>query len=264
MKKLLIVLAVLEATGLAQAATLDEIMQRGSLNVCLDPDGLPYSSDTASPPGFLVDLSKKLATDLGLRFNPIWLGSRERLSRTECDLVPNAIVSHAKLDEQKDDLKPGKVSPTLLTQPYFHQQMLLVSQAKGQSWKTLTDLQKISVAVPSATWGHMQLNTYHVPVLVRFLTDEAIIKAVADGEADAGVVSATGYAWSSKTYSQKLQTQRDILKELDLEFDVGMTLRKTDMGILNKVNGLIATYQTSGVFADLMKPYGLTWIKPSF
>ncbi|WP_424192265.1 substrate-binding periplasmic protein [Ampullimonas aquatilis] len=264
MKKLLIVLTLLEATGIAHAATLDDIVQRGSLNVCLDPDGLPYSSESASSPGFLIDLSKKLAQDMGVRFNPIWLGSRERLSRTECDVVPNAIVSKAKLNEQKDDLQPGKVSPTLLTQPYFHQQVLLVSQPKGQSWQTLADLQKISVAVPSATWGHMQLNTYHVPVLVRFLTDEAIVKAVADGEAEAGIVSATGYSWYSKTYSQKFQTQRDIIKELDLEFDVGMTLRKTDVAMLNKIDGLLASYQISGVFAELMKPYGLIWIKPSF
>src|SRR5215831_19776782 len=63
------------------------------LKACADPDNLPFSSSTATPKGFYIELADRLAHAIGRESQPVWhlayFGKntvRSTLLARECDL----------------------------------------------------------------------------------------------------------------------------------------------------------------------------------
>jgi len=63
-----LIVGVFAAAGLvvttARSGTIEDIKRAGALNVCANPDALPFSSDSNAPPGIHIELAKMLATQL--------------------------------------------------------------------------------------------------------------------------------------------------------------------------------------------------------
>src|ERR1041384_1934624 len=52
---------------------LERVKKAGALTVCLDPDNLPYSNSTNTPPGFDIEISQQLAKALGVEIKFFWV-----------------------------------------------------------------------------------------------------------------------------------------------------------------------------------------------
>jgi len=101
----LLLSAVLGLSTSTHAATLADMRNVGTMSFCLNPEAMPYSQRDAgenSPGnGYLYELSIELIKRLQLSPRVVWLNSLERLNKTDCDLVPSAIVEKKDLAEQR-------------------------------------------------------------------------------------------------------------------------------------------------------------------
>lgn len=61
-----------------QARTLAEIKGRGTIELCANPDALPYASEKAESHGFQVELARALAQGLGVELQVDWIYPHRR------------------------------------------------------------------------------------------------------------------------------------------------------------------------------------------
>jgi len=263
-----LLLLVISATHVS-AGTLAEMRHLGQVSFCLNPDAMPYSqrdgNDKISGNGFLFEISTELIRRMGMTSRVVWLNSLERLNKTDCDLVPSALVEEKELISQNEKIKKDadKTYGRLFTKPYSHVTGFLVSKSK--EFKDLESLKKTHVAVPSGSYAQVLLNQKEIPVWVRFLTDEDIVVAVKDNEAGAGLVTSVGFEWYKFVNGDPGLVKLDIdVDEFEVDSDIGMMLRSSDAQAIQLVNEKLDQMLKDSFISKSMKKYGISHSKPSF
>jgi len=265
----LLLSAVLGLSTSTHAATLADMRNVGTMSFCLNPEAMPYSQRDAgenSPGnGYLYELSIELIKRLQLSPRVVWLNSLERLNKTDCDLVPSAIVEKKDLAEQRGRIEknPEKVFNRLFTVPFNTASGFLVS--KSNKYKDFESLKATHVAVPSGSYAQVIFNQMKVPIWVRFLTDEDIINAVREDEAGAGLVTRTGFEWYEFVNGSSGLVKLDIdVDNFELDADIGMLLRSTDQPALLAVEQALKAMVDDGFITRAMKKYGITHHPPKW
>jgi len=265
----LLLSAVLGLSTSTHAATLADMRNVGTMSFCLNPEAMPYSQRDAgenSPGnGYLYELSIELIKRLQLSPRVVWLNSLERLNKTDCDLVPSAIVEKKDLAEQRGRIEknPEKVFNRLFTAPFNTASGFLVS--KSNKYKDFESLKATHVAVPSGSYAQVIFNQMKVPIWVRFLTDEDIINAVREDEAGAGLVTRTGFEWYEFVNGSSGLVKLDIdVDNFELDADIGMLLRSTDQPALLAVEQALKAMVDDGFITRAMKKYGITHHPPKW
>lgn len=265
----LLLSAVLGLSESASAATLADMRNVGTMSFCLNPEAMPYSQrdggEKSPGNGYLYEVSIELIKRMQLSPRVVWLNSLERLNKTDCDLVPSAIVEKKDLVEQRERLQknPEKVFNRLFTSPFNTASGFLVS--KSAEYKDFESLKSTHVAVPSGSYAQVIFNQMKVPIWVRFLTDEDIINAVREDQAGVGLVTRTGFEWyefvSGSSGLVKLGIDVDAF---ELDADIGMLLRNSDQQALQAVEQALKAMVADGFVARAMKKYGITHHTPSW
>jgi len=265
----LLLSAVLGLSTSTHAATLADMRNVGTMSFCLNPEAMPYSQRDAgenSPGnGYLYELSIELIKRLQLSPRVVWLNSLERLNKTDCDLVPSAIVEKKDLAEQRGRIEknPEKVFNRLFTVPFNTASGFLVS--KSNKYKDFESLKATHVAVPSGSYAQVIFNQMKVPIWVRFLTDEDIINAVREDEAGAGLVTRTGFEWYEFVNGSSGLVKLDIdVDNFELDADIGMLLRSADQPALLAVEQALKAMVDDGFITRAMKKYGITHHPPKW
>lgn len=265
----LLLSAVLGLSTSTHAATLADMRNVGTMSFCLNPEAMPYSQRDAgenSPGnGYLYELSIELIKRLQLSPRVVWLNSLERLNKTDCDLVPSAIVEKKDLAEQRGRIEknPEKVFNRLFTAPFNTASGFLVS--KSNKYKDFESLKATHVAVPSGSYAQVIFNQMKVPIWVRFLTDEDIINAVREDEAGAGLVTRTGFEWYEFVNGSSGLVKLDIdVDNFELDADIGMLLRSADQPALLAVEQALKAMVDDGFITRAMKKYGITHHPPKW
>jgi len=265
----LLLSAVLGLSTSTHAATLADMRNVGTMSFCLNPEAMPYSQRDAgenSPGnGYLYELSIELIKRLQLSPRVVWLNSLERLKKTDCDLVPSAIVEKKDLAEQRGRIEknPEKVFNRLFTVPFNTASGFLVS--KSNKYKDFESLKATHVAVPSGSYAQVIFNQMKVPIWVRFLTDEDIINAVREDEAGAGLVTRTGFEWYEFVNGSSGLVKLDIdVDNFELDADIGMLLRSADQPALLAVEQALKAMVDDGFITRAMKKYGITHHPPKW
>lgn len=246
----------------ARAATLAEMRADNELELCAHPDALPYSSAASgAQPGFQVELTEALAKELGLPLKVTWITSRPNARFTTCDAFAGVAVMDA---DDGADGPPDKVMPLLHTKPYMALRTVLATQRAPESLTGLDSLRGLRVAVPSGSWAHVLLVKADIPVLVRFLHDDAIIDAIASGQADAGIVSEIGLGWFQKNHPDvPMAGTKTPIAGLDLDFDIAMGLRRANLATRDEVDAALARLRDNGTIAAVLARYGIPYHAPA-
>ena len=134
---------VLPALGPARAAeTSDRFTEKGLITVCADPYIYPASAQ-GYPPGYDVDIIRKIAEDGGYRVEHVWVDTgtrgglgkaiRNSIAKGLCDVFLGIGVNDLNIDElaEKD---------LVFTDPYLGLAFILVVQGQAANASTLDDL----------------------------------------------------------------------------------------------------------------------------
>lgn len=234
------------AVTMARGGTIEDIKSVGALNVCANPDALPFSSDNNTPPGIHIELAKMLATQLGVGLQVSWVHLRREAKYTGCD---------AFMDEPAFG---GNEGPIKRTAAYMSFETLAVTKP-GRRLGTLEDLNWLRIAMPAASLAHKVLVDRPVDIVVSYVRERDILEAVRAGRVDVGLVSNVSFAWDRKLHpSDALESHstRFILEMTGYPIAIG--LRKSDAKTVEIINTAMQQLRAQGALEQLFSKYGLS------
>lgn len=245
----------------AHAHTLQEILDRQAFTICADPDALPFSSRAGSPPGFQIDLARTIAERLKVRLDVDWVVFRRSARKVDCDAIMSSVARGGAAEENE---LAEKTVPQASSRPYARQITRLVLRDGAPPIASLAEMKQIVVAVPPASYLHYLLDTHGIPVRTRYMTADDILDAVAKGEVAGGIVSDWDLDWYRKTHPDaRISADNGLVLDPDLDYDVAVTLRKTDRALVEAVNGILAAMMADGGMAAMFAKYGIAYRPPA-
>lgn len=252
---------LLVAGSPVRARTLGEIQDRQEFSICAAPDALPFSKRAGHPLGLQIDLARIIAARLGVRLEIDWIVFRRSARRVDCDAFMSSIDRGGMA---RHSVLPEPVMRQALTRPYARLTTRVVTRDGAPRLQSFADLRKTVVAVPPASYLHYLLDTHHVTVRTRYMTDQEILDAVANGEVPAGVVSDWYLGWYRQTHpNARLHAESGFVLDPDLDYDVAVTLRNADQPAVLAVNRILAELMAERRMAGLFAQYGIPYRPPA-
>ena len=234
----------------AWARPLAEMLRANSLDVCVQEDNRPFSSTQPTPNGVFIDLGNAVAARLGVEPKYTWLFSAEYVRKTDCDIIPAVAAI------PNDD-------PVRQTIPYMVVRSVLVVRKDHALIHQLDDLRAGHIAVLATSWARHVLNAAGFPLWVRFLTNDEILDAVENGDADAGVVPFPAYQWRLRRQPDSpLQVEVGIKLDPSFDYRVSMGLRRADSSTVSRFDEILRQLMQDGAMEQIFARYGLRYERP--
>ncbi len=233
------------------ARTLEDILSAKSLEICVQEDNAPFSSEGAQPTGVFLDLGDAIAERLGVKAKYTWLFSAEYVRKTDCDVIP-AVAN-----------LPGD-DPIRLTVPYAAVRSVLVVAKDHPPVHNLDELRAGHIAVLATSWARHVLNAAGFSLWVRFLTNDEILDAVAKGEADAGIVPLPAYQWRLHLdATTPLRAEEGVKLDPGFDYQVSMGIRRADVATAARINEILRQLIDDESVEKIFSRYGLRYEAPA-
>jgi len=239
--------------ALAGAETLGEIKRRNFLEVCANPDALPYSSQNSNPQGFQLDLARMVADDLGVGLRVDWIVYTRFSQRTNCDALMGVIV--------KDDGSGPR--GVMLTVPYTGSGWVLVLPKDAPTVTRFEDVRGgKGIGVQYSSWAHYILDTRKLKTR-QYANDLEILDALSRGEISAGAVVNTYAGWYVHLQpNDGVKVASGYTPELDLRYNVALGLRTADRALVDAVNAVLRRRVDDGTIKGIFERYGVSYYAP--
>jgi polar amino acid transport system substrate-binding protein len=243
-------LAIAVAAGLAasaEARPLKLVQDTGTLGLCAHPNALPYANKRGEPPGFELELGKAIAHQLGVNMVPEWIVTAFQIRRAECDIVLDVIT----------DAEAQSESGLRLSRPYYHSGVGLAVLA-GSPIQSIASLDgHTKVGVQAGSVAAMILGKRGVG-LSMFGFEDDMVDAVVNGEIAAAAVSPIMVAYFNHRHpEQALRYVPPDPAEPELNWNVGVGLRKPDPALTAAVDAAVAKLSADGTIARIYEAYGV-------
>lgn len=231
----------------AQARTFSEIQARGLIELCANPDALPYASKSSEQPGFQIELARALAQGLGVQLQVDWIYIARRANQVNCDIVMDAFSD--------PEIHEGRLK---LSIPYQKTGVAL-ALAPGvplvQSFDDLRPDQKIGVmvsSVASVVLGKKGLAT----TPYSFETD--MIDDLLSGQIQAAAISPAKVAYYNHTHpDRQLGLAYAYDSEPELGWTVSVGMRKADKALVDAINPVLSGLLSDGTVDRIYAKYGV-------
>lgn len=265
MKKLLVAASLMLSSALASAAdinlweksTLNEIVKRGELQVCMEAGYMPFEmrDKKGRIVGFDVDIAKEMAKAMKVKLdlrNTAWDGIIPALLTGKCDIIMSGMTVTAERNLKVNFANPYiVVGQTILLRPD------MVGEIK--SYRDLND-PKYVVATKLGTTGDIATKKYIGKADIRlFETESEGALEVANGNAHAFVYDLPFNAIYGAQNSDKVSHLDDSFTYEPL----GWAVRKGDPDFMNFLNNFLAQVKGDGTYDKIYgKWFGSdAWLK---
>jgi len=245
--------------------TLQRSKAKGRLIACADPYDWPYTSQSADPPGFDIDIIRAIAKRGGMRLEMYWAdtGTRGGMGRAfrNSILAKRCDVFVGLSDNGDDDLLPKKL---VFTDPYMGLGYVLVVQGKAEGVKSVAELKqaKFKVGVPMSTPIDDYMFTNQIPREL-YLDNRRIMQGMAKGEVDVSMVWASAIAVAKNEFPDaKFHMVDGYVPVEGQRFNMKFAVRKEDQSLLDFINEGIKDMLVSGRIQKIVESYGLPFYAP--
>jgi polar amino acid transport system substrate-binding protein len=259
----MVFLAAMQAS-LADAASLKEVQQSGSLRLCANPNALPYSnrSSPGGPPGFQVELAAAVAREMGLGLAIAWIRTTSAAGKAGCDASMDSIPLAASYPrEGRIGPLMGNLLPLRFTQPYAASGVFLAipSDSQARRFEDLHD-QKIGVIVGSVEHEWLTNKAMRVSV---FAFQEEIVAAVDAGEIGGGAVPQPILGWYRHEHPGARVTIPDGYEpEPALRWNVAVGLWRADDALISVVDAALDRVMDKQIPRQIYAKYGAAYHPP--
>lgn len=284
--------ACLAFAGQAQARYYDDVIASGYINIGVYRDFPPYSFEqNGEPAGVDVEVGKRIAQALNVRFQPHWITPDENL---EDDLRNNVWKGHY-LDKDEDGaLAAKKLADVMMRVPYdrefafrrestgemINEQVVMFGPYQRESWRIAFDSNKLesvsTVAVfqyhpigvevdslpafymTSAFGGKMRNNARHYPSL------DVAFSSMQSGEVAAVMGMRAEVDWQLyKAGEPRFQIGENGFPMMGKQkWDLGMAIKSTYRQLGYAVEEVVDRMVRSGEMEQIYQQYGLTYELP--
>jgi polar amino acid transport system substrate-binding protein len=160
------------------------------LRLCVDPDNLPFSSASATPPGFYIELGEQIARTLGRPFQPVWVPTFYTKRQIRMKLLAGRCDGFVGVPDDASFMGPRLI----FTQPIIQLGYALVAPA-AMAVNNVESLHGKRVAVQYSTPPQTLLAGETDVQMVTVLSPEEAIRDLADGKADAAFIWGASAGW---------------------------------------------------------------------
>jgi polar amino acid transport system substrate-binding protein len=234
------------------ARSLAEIQTRGTIELCANPDALPYASNRPDAPGFQIEIARAIASALGVRLQVDWIVPRMRASLVDCDLLLDTIVDPAT-----------QRGPVKLTHPYQKSGVALALRPGNESVRSFRNIapgKRVGVMVNSL--ASKLLNQRGVST-VPYAFESEMVEDLAKGDLDAGAISPATIAYYIHTHpGSGLRYIHAYDDEPELRWTLAVGLRRSDDALLDAVNAALDRLARDGTIARAYERYGVEYRAP--
>jgi len=230
-----------------QARTFSEIQARGLIELCANPEALPYASRSGEQPGFQIELARALAQGLGVQLQVDWTYTARRANQVNCDIVMDAFSD--------PEVHEGRLK---LSIPYQKTGVAL-ALAPGipvvQSFDDLHPDQKVGVmvnSVASVVLGKKGL------AISPYSFEADMIEDLLSGQIQAAAISPATVAYYNYTHPGR---QLGLVYAYDGEPELGWTvsvgMRKADKALVDAINPVLSGLLSDGTVDRIYAKYGV-------
>ena len=261
------ILAILLTAGAIQcadAASLAEVQQNGSLRLCANPSALPYSNlaDGGDLAGFEVELAEVVAHEMGLGLGVRWVRNADEMKNSDCDAFMDAVPSAASYDREGLTGPLTTHLPLRFSRPYAQSGVILVVSSRS-SVRRLDDLHGQKIGVTVGTVEHEWLAKHGFRVSV-FASQVDIIAAIEAGEIEVGATNPVTIGWYLHEHpSAAVRIPDGYEPEPALRWNVSVGLRRADDGLVAAVDTAVARAVEQRIPAQIYAKYGIPYLRPS-
>ncbi len=244
--------ALIELSGEAQARSLDAIRNSGVLGLCAHPNSLPFASKAEDPPGFQIELGNALARELGVSLRPDWIITQYQMRSAGCDIVLDVIADREAQGETN----------LRISKPYYRTGVALAVPPASQltSFKSLDEHTKVGVLVGSM--AAMTLGQRHVPTST-FGFEVDSLDALANHEIDAAAVTPTMASYYNLMHPDKAIRILDLDEsEPNLNWNVAVGMVRPDDSLRDAVDHAMERLSADGTIKAIYHRYGVALQKP--
>ena len=251
--------------GPAQAAeTSGQTREKGVITVCADPYIYPASAQ-GYPPGYDIEIIRKIAEDGGYRVKHVWVDTgtrgglgkaiRNSIAKGLCDVFLGIGVNDMNIDElaEKD---------LVFTDPYIGLAFILVVQGQAANASTLDDLKDIKIGVPMSTPvdGYLFDNDYKREI---YLGNRRVMRGMINGEIDAALIWSPNLAKAKKEYpDNEFVVAAGWKPHPDLRWNVAMVVPAAQTDLMQYLNDSIHSLTESGYMRRIVERYGAHYFSP--
>ncbi len=241
MKKIVLALAVLFTSSLFaddinlwKKSTLNKILERGEMQVCMEPGYMPFEMKDKKGRiiGYDVDMAKKMAKEMGVKvkFLPTaWDGIIAALVTGKCDIIMSGMTI-----TQQRNLKVNFANPYIVV----GQTIMMTKDLKGKAFNA-KDLDKpeYTIATKLGVTGEIATRKFFKKAkIVTFETEADAASEVLNGRADAMVYD--------QPYNVLFMSDKGKGKLVHLDTPLtyeplGWAIRKGDPDFLNWLNNFL-------------------------
>jgi ABC-type amino acid transport substrate-binding protein len=235
---------LLIATGVSGRAD-----EPAPFRLCADPTNLPFSSDSASQPGFYVEIGRALAQALGQPIAYDWYKSYFGKRTVRVTLLGKQCDAMIGLPRSEDFMGPA----VIFSHSFAKEGYALVT-AKGSAIGGVDDLKGRRVAVQFASTPQNLLASRDDVTKVTVLSPEEGMQALDQGKADVAFIWGPVAGWLNKTaYNDRYQIR--LTEGEGLSWDAAIGFAKTSAELRDRVDAVLP--QLERTIADLAVKYGL-------
>jgi polar amino acid transport system substrate-binding protein len=230
-----------------QARSLENIIARGTLTLCANPNALPFASKSGPLPGFQIELGEKLAEQLGVRLTRAWVITAYQYRRADCDLVLDAIA--------RKDTPPERGMQ--VTRPYHRSGVVLAVRDDSplSSLKALGPDQR--VGVPVGSLASMILDKGGTTTSP-FMFEDEIVAALASREIEAAAVTPATVGWFNLQHADHpLRLIPAFENDPDFNWNIAAGLFRPDDKLRARVDAAIEALLADGTIARIYARYGI-------
>lgn len=239
--------------NLWKKSTLNSIVQKGQLSVCMEPGYMPFEMKDKKGRiiGYDVDMAKRMAKEMGVKLKLVptaWDGIIAALIVGKCDMIMSGMTI-----TQQRNLKVNFANPYIVVgQTVMAKKGLGVNSAKDLDKPQYTIVTKLGVTGEIAT-----RKFFKKAKIVTFETEADAASEVLNGKADAMVYD---QPYNILFMSEK---GKDKLVHLDtpLTYEpLGWAIRKGDPDFLNWLNNFLRQIKEDSVI-DFYNQLNNKWLR---
>jgi ABC-type amino acid transport substrate-binding protein len=237
----------------AAARPLDQVRESGTIELCANPNALPFSAKQGERRGFQIEMGDALAKQLGVALQIGWVVTQFDASRTDCDLVLDAIAIPEAQGETR--LK--------LSKSYRRSGIVLAVRADNPALHALGDIDRAAkVGVMPGSMAAMWLGKRGVHTSPNVFED-GLLDEVASGEVVAAAVTPTSIGFYNSAHPDRPMRLVDAFaREPDLAWNVAVGMVKPDPALTDAVNAALDRLLADGTIRRIYASYGVELLPP--
>lgn len=230
----------------ANAQAISDIRASGEINLCANPQQMPFSQRADTPEGLQIDVARAIAEKLDVSLNVSWIFSKRQAKKVGCDFYAGVAR-----------LKGGDSKYLLITDPYLRLEFKLVTRDNGPVINSIEDLKSLVVGVSPGSVASHSLTKNHIRIAVRFADEASRMQALADGLIDAALVTNVSAGWFQKGQTKLQVFDAERILNTELNYDYALGLRRSDDDSRNGFNQLLAEMREDGSLSNILTRYGV-------